>query len=89
MISIHALLAENDTEDMSVDSEKYKFQSTFSAQRTTYNRCRAVCRKPISSSSLPHRERPKKAGRKIPVENISIHAPLTGSDLTRFWSNLV
>ena len=59
------------------------FQSTLPARGATKSACELGQRPYYFNPRSPHGERPKHGSTRIPGEDISIHAPCTGSDTER------
>ena len=82
-ISIHAPRTGSDEKCLRTGTTTLLFQSTLPARGATTpkNILRRIT--PYFNPRSPHGERPKHGSTRIPGEDISIHAPCTGSDTER------
>ena len=82
-ISIHAPRTGGDEKCLRTGTTTLLFQSTLPARGATTpkNILRRIT--PYFNPRSPHGERPKHGSTRIPGEDISIHAPCTGSDTER------
>ncbi len=80
-ISIHAPRTGSDEKCLRTGTTTLLFQSTLPARGATTpkNILRRIT--PYFNPRSPHGERPKHGSTRIPGEDISIHAPCTGSDI--------
>ena len=79
-ISIHALLAESDDEEVLAAIATLKFLSTLSLRRATRVRCRVGSVRPSFLSTLSLRRATVQGALVVLVTRISIHALLAESD---------